>query len=199
MSTAAPVRGSSRPALRACDYSVGQRFTMGLGDARGEWPQWVDVPTSGPNRGGRRVRWRVVDNTLANDRLACKYTGRTAANRVLIGNGGVTEFALTHRFASSRRLSDLLGDPTAPAAGPSNSGGTRYHQIPCKRFRDGPRPSAANVSQFTEHSQCPHCNTGLFEGETSALCCYNGKFVLPTGRPNPPELETLLNNRKLPM
>ena len=65
---------------------------MGLGDARGEWPQWVDVPTSGPNRGGRRVRWRVVDNTLANDRLACKYTGRTAANRVLIGNGGVTSY-----------------------------------------------------------------------------------------------------------
>eukprot|EP01047_Picozoa_sp_COSAG01_P098893 COSAG01_NODE_29006_length_647_cov_2.624088_1_plen_109_part_00 len=64
---------------------------MGVGDARGEWPQWVDVPTSA---GGRRVRWRVVDNTQANDRLACKYTGRTAANRVLIGNGGVTEFAL---------------------------------------------------------------------------------------------------------
>jgi hypothetical protein len=158
------------------------------------WPQWA-------GDGGQRhkVRWRVVDNTRANDRLACKYTGRSAANRVLIGNGGVTEFALTHRFASSRRLFDLLGDPTAPAPGPSNSGGTRYHQIPCKRFRDGPRPSAANVSQFTEHSQCPHCNTGLFEGETSALCCYNGKFVLPTGRPNPPELETLLNNRKLPL
>ena len=194
MSTTAPVHGSSRPAPCACDYSVGQRFTMGLGDARGVWPQWI-----GDVRQGQRVRWRVVDNTRANDRLACKYTGRSAANRVLIGNGGVTEFALTHCFASLRRLSDLLGDPTAPAPGPSNGGGTRYHQIPCKRFRDGPRPSAANVSQFTEHSQCPHCNTGLFEGETSALCCYNGKFVLPTGRPNPPELETLLNNRKLPM
>ena len=194
MSTAAPVHGSSRQGLRACDYSVGQRFTMSLGDVQSVWPQWA-------GDGGQRhkVRWRVVDNTLANDRLACKYTGRSAANRVLIGNGGVTEFALTHCFASLRRLSDLLGDPTAPAPGPSNSGGTRYHQIPCKRFRDGPRPSAANVSQFTEHSQCPHCNTGLFEGETSALCCYNGKFVLPTGRPNPPELETLLNNRKLPM
>ena len=194
MSTTAPVHGSSRPAPCACDYSVGRRFTMGLGDARGVWPQWI-----GDVRQGQRVRWRVVDNTRANDRLTCKYTGRSAANRVLIGNGGVTEFALTHRFASSHRLFDLLGDPTAPAPGPSNSGGTRYYQIPCKRFRDGPRPSAANVSQFTEHSQCPHCNTGLFEGETSALCCYNGKFVLPTGRPNPPELETLLNNRKLPM
>jgi hypothetical protein len=194
MSTAAPVHGSSRQGLCACDYSVGQRFTMSLGDVQSVWPQWA-------GDGGQRhkVRWRVVDNTRANDRLACKYTGRSAANRVLIGNGGVTEFALTHRFASSRRLFDLLGDPTAPAPGPSNSGGTRYHQIPCKRFRDGPRPSAANVSQFTEHSQCPHCNTGLFEGETSALCCYNGKFVLPTGRPNPPELETLLNNRKLPL
>jgi hypothetical protein len=194
MSTAAPVHGSSRQGLCACDYSVGQRFTMSLGDVQSVWPQWA-------GDGGQRhkVRWRVVDNTRANDRLACKYTGRSAANRVLIGNGGVTEFALTHRFASSRRLFDLLGDPTAPAPGPSNSGGTRYHQIPCKRFRDGPRPSAANVSQFTEHSQCPHCNTGLFEGETSALCCYNGKFVLPSGRPNPPELETLLNNRKLPM
>lgn len=194
MSTAAPVHGSSRQGLCACDYSVGQRFTMSLGDVQSVWPQWA-------GDGGQRhkVRWRVVDNTRANDRLACKYTGRSAANRVLIGNGGVTEFALTHRFASSRRLFDLLGDPTAPAPGPSNSGGTRYHQIPCKRFRDGPRPSAANVSQFTEHSQCPHCNTGLFEGETSALCCYNGKFVLPSGRPNPPELETLLNNRKLPL
>ena len=71
MSTTAPVHGSSRPGLRACDYPVGQRFKMSLGDVRGEWPQWVDVPTSGPNRHSRPVSWRVVDNTRANDRLAC--------------------------------------------------------------------------------------------------------------------------------
>jgi hypothetical protein len=58
---------------------------MSLGDVQSVWPQWA-------GDGGQRhkVRWRVVDNTRANDRLACKYTGRSAANRVLIGNGGVT-------------------------------------------------------------------------------------------------------------
>ena len=181
--------------MRACNYSVGQRFTMRVGDARAMWPGWVS------RNGSERVRWQVVDNMHADDWLTCKYTGRSVANRSLIGNGGVVEFelSLTERFASGLTLPDLLAESIAGVPDASNRQGTQYHQIPCKRFRDGTRISTASVSRFTEDSQCPHCSTCLFEGESSTICCYNGKFVLPKGRPNPPELETVLNNPKFPL
>ena len=194
MSPPTPGHGSSRLAVHACNYSVGQRFTMRVGDARAKWPGWV-------SRGnGARVRWQIVDNTHADDCLTCKYTGRSAANRSLIGNGGVVELSLTNRFEHSLlSLYDLLAESIAGVPDASNRQGTQYHQIPCKRFRDGTRISTASVSRFTEDSQCPHCSTCLFEGESSTICCYNGKFVLPKGRPNPPELETVLNNPKFPL
>ena len=178
--------------MRACNYSVGQRFTMRVGDARVAWPGWVS------RNGHERVRWQIVDNTRE-DELTCKYTGRCAANRSLIDNGGVVELSLTERFASGLTLHDLLAESIAGVPNASNRQETQYHQIPCKRFRDGTRTSTASVSRFTEDSQCPHCGTCLFEGESSIICCYNGKFVLPKGRPNPPELETVLNNPKFPL
>ena len=49
-----------------------------------------------------------------------------------------------------------------------------------------------NVSKFDDACRCPHCATPLFQGEKSTMCCYDDKFKLPTGPPNPPELEELL-------
>ena len=54
--------------------------------------------------------WQVVDNTRADDRLTCKYTGRCAANRSLIDNGGVVELSLTERFASGLTLPDFVAE-----------------------------------------------------------------------------------------
>ena len=87
MSPPTPGHVSSRLAVHACNYSVGQRFTMSVGDARAKWLEWV-------SNGHTRVTWQVVDNTRADDRLTCKYTGRSVANRSLIGNGGVVELVV---------------------------------------------------------------------------------------------------------
>ena len=160
MSPPTPGHGSRRPSVRACNYSVGQRFTMSVRDARAKWLEWVS------SDGHRRVTWQVVDNTRADDRLTCKYTGRSVANRSLIGNGGVVELSLTNRFESGLSLRDLLAESIAGVPNASNRQETQYHQIPCKRFRDGSRISTASVSRFTEDSQCPHCGTCLFEGES---------------------------------
>ena len=185
-----PTRSAARPhRKRAREYVIGQRFQMRHGDAVELWPGW-----EASNR--NVVQWTVSDYTHADDRLLCEYTGRSEVNRYLIGNGGVCEFQLTQVFHSSDTFASLLDCAPVPV--------NRYHQIAAKYFQcyrtadAPPRPSTA-ISKFTEQSRCPHCKTQLFEGETSQLCCYNGKFVLPPGRPNPPELERLLDNRRFPL
>ena len=124
MSPPTPGHGSRPLAVRACNYSVGQRFTMRVGDARAMWPGWVS------RNGSERVRWQVVDNTHADDWLTCKYTGRSAANRSLIGNGGVVELSLTERFASGLTLHDLLAESIAGVPNASNRQETQYSPTP---------------------------------------------------------------------
>ena len=87
---------------------------MSVGDARARWSEWVS------SNGHERVRWQIVDNTHADDCLTCKYTGRSAANRSLIGNGGVVELSLTDRFASGLSLPDLLAESIAGVPDASN-------------------------------------------------------------------------------
>jgi hypothetical protein len=171
------------PRKRGREYVLGQRFQMRYVDAAKLWPGWETCDKT-------RVQWTVSDYTPVDNRLLCEYAGRSEVNRDLIGNGGVCEFALSQIFHSSDTLASLLDCVPAPVK--------RYHQIAAKRCHTQPRPSTA-ISKFTDQSRCPHCKTQLFKGETSQMCCFNGKFVLPRGQPNPPELERLLNNRKFPL
>eukprot|EP01047_Picozoa_sp_COSAG01_P073013 COSAG01_NODE_11774_length_1861_cov_5.780931_2_plen_140_part_01 len=90
---------------QAHEYAIGQRFRMRQIDARAMWPGWE----SNKNR----VPWSVTDHIGVDDRLLCKYRGRTAHNRQLIGNDGVCEFTLTQRFRSRDTLLDLLGSPAS--------------------------------------------------------------------------------------
>ena len=150
-------------------------------------PQWHYI-------GRRRVPWTVLEYVGTTDRLKCRYAGTVVFNRELIGNDGVKEFELTHQFVSRETLLEMLpSEPRFP-----------YRQIRAKRFRCYDRRGSVAiepgtmVSRFTEQSRCPHCKTPLFERELSTMCCFNGKFVLPRGRPNPPELEQMLNNREFP-
>jgi hypothetical protein len=184
---AGPSQSIPRPSKRPRQDLLGRWFLVRWGDVCDLWPQWEYC-----NR--NRVPWRVLAHASSHDRLQCQYRGASDDNRALIGNGGVREFALDHRFKSLESLRDLL--PSVPKY--------PYHQIAAKRFRCYDRQGqpaiarASEISKFTEHSRCPHCQTLLFERETSAMCCSNGKFVLPRGRPNPPELEQLLNTRDFP-
>ena len=184
---AAAVCRLPRPCRRSRWDVKGRCFYMCRGDVLELWPRWRYC-----NR--KRVPWTVVDYVGTTDRLTCRYAGTNVFNRELIGNDGVTEFAQTHRFLSGETLVDLLpSEPRYP-----------YHQIGAKQFRcydrrDSPAMGPGIMaSRFTEQSRCPHCRTPLFERELSAMCCSNGKFVLPRGRPNPHELEQLLNNREFP-
>ena len=180
-------RIDSRPLQRARLDVRGCRFYMLLGDARELWPQWHYICR-------RRVPWTVLEYVGTTDRLKCRYAGTVVFNRELIGNDGVKEFELTHQFVSRETLLEMLpSEPRFP-----------YRQIRAKRFRCYDRRGSVAiepgtmVSRFTEQSRCPHCKTPLFERELSTMCCFNGKFVLPRGRPNPPELEQMLNNREFP-
>ena len=160
-------------------------FRMLFTDVRALWPPWKQSDRN-------RVPWRVLGYVGTDDRLRCRYGGNSDANRALIGNNGVTEFALSQRFASGQTLLELL--PSSPKY--------PYRQIGAKRFRcysgRPPRGPGIKRSKFTPWSRCPHCQTQLFEGEKTQLCCAGGKFVLPRGRPNPPELEQLLVNPDFP-
>ena len=92
---------------QAHEYAIRQRFHMRRLDARAMWPGWE-------NASNNRVPWSVTDHTgVDDDRLLCKYRGRSAHNRQLIGNDGVCEFALTQRFRSRDTLLDLLGSPAS--------------------------------------------------------------------------------------
>jgi hypothetical protein len=184
---AGPSQRIPRPAKRLRQDLIGRDFLVRRGDVRDLWPQWKYC-------NHHRIPWRILAYDSSTDRFQCQYRGASATNRTLIGNGGVREFALDHRFASLESLRDLL--PSGPKY--------PYHQIAAKRFRcydQQGQPAIARadeISEFTEQSRCPHCQTPLFEKEQSAMCCSNGKFVLPRGRPNPPELEQLLNTRDFP-
>jgi hypothetical protein len=173
-----------RPRRRKLDVT-GRVFRMLFNDVRALWPQWKQSDR-------HRVSWCVLPCVGTDDRLQCRYTGTSDANRALIGNDGVTEFALSQRFDSGQSLLELL--PSSPKY--------PYRQIGAKRFRcysgRPPRGPGVKRSKFTPWSRCPHCRTQLFEGEISQLCCAGGKFVLPRGRPNPPELEQLLVNPDFP-
>eukprot|EP01047_Picozoa_sp_COSAG01_P059635 COSAG01_NODE_7189_length_3312_cov_12.845005_1_plen_247_part_00 len=184
---AVPRRSGPRPSKRPRQDLLGRCFLVRWGDVCDLWPQWEYCDR-------HRIPWRVLAYDSSTDRFQCQYRGASAANRALIGNGGVREFALDHRFKSLESLRDLL--PSVPKF--------PYHQIAARRFRcyeQQGQPAiarASEISKFTEHSRCPHCQTPLFDKEKSAMCCSNGKFVLPRGRPNPPELEQLLNTRDFP-
>ena len=79
----------------------GRRFYMRGDDVKELWPQWHHCNC-------HRVPWTVLDYVGTMDRLKCRYTGRSRVNRALIGNDGVTEFALGHQFKSTETLLDLL-------------------------------------------------------------------------------------------
>ena len=85
----APGRRTARPPKRSRWDVVGRCFHMRCGDARHLWPGWATCDH-------HRVPWTVV--SAMDDRMQCQYKGASIANRALIGNGGVREFALQKMY-----------------------------------------------------------------------------------------------------
>jgi hypothetical protein len=102
---AGPSQSIPRPSKRPRQDLLGRCFLVRWGDVCDLWPQWEYC-----NR--NRVPWRVLAHASSHDRLQCQYRGASDDNRALIGNGGVREFALDHRFKSLESLRDLL--PSVP-------------------------------------------------------------------------------------
>jgi hypothetical protein len=130
---AGPSQSIPRPSKRPRQDLLGRCFLVRWGDVCDLWPQWEYC-----NR--NRVPWRVLAHASSHDRLQCQYRGASDDNRALIGNGGVREFALDHRFKSLESLRDLL--PSVPKF--------PYHQIAARRFRcyEQPRVGGGNRTFF---------------------------------------------------
>jgi hypothetical protein len=93
---AVPRRSGPRPSKRSRQDLLGRCFLVRWGDVCDLWPQWEYCDR-------HRIPWRVLAYDSSTDRFQCQYRGASASNRTLIGNGGVREFALDHRFKSLRR------------------------------------------------------------------------------------------------
>ena len=149
-------RRHSRPRLDV----KGRRFYMRGDDVKELWPQWHHSKC-------HRVLWTVLNYVGTIDRLRCRYAGKSRVNRALIGNNGVTEFALKP-YAQFCAVQTRLAATRTPAPPSQASSGAKKRA----KFQVFVSASRARIALCTK----PSCGGAALTMSKKQARCRGGKI-----------------------